>query len=107
MRIADPAHDGELIVGRLDGINRDSTLALIDRILEAENNGLYGKQYGSLFDDHLGLAQWYDYSANQLVYGTSASDPGADSWRYQSYENSLTRDIHAGDNSNYQILDPN
>ncbi len=47
MRIVDPAVDGELIVGRLDGITRDSTLALIDRTLEAEKNGLYGKHYGS------------------------------------------------------------
>ena len=78
MRSVDPAADGELIVGRLDGINRESTLALIDRIMDAEKNGIYGKNYGSQFGSVLGLAQWYDYSANALVYGTSA-----DSWRYQ------------------------
>ena len=78
MRRVDPAADGELIVGRLDGINRDSTLALIDHIMEAEKKGIYGKNYGSRFGRLLGLAQWYDYSANRLVYGTSANG-----WRYQ------------------------
>jgi hypothetical protein len=83
MRIVDPDYDGELIVGRLDGINRDSTLALIDRTIEAENNGVYGKNYGSKYGVLLSRAQWYDYSANRLVYGTSAYGEDADSWRYQ------------------------
>ena len=83
MRIVDPEQDGELIVGRLDGINRDSTVALIDRTIEAEDNGIYGKNYGSKYGVLLSRAQWYDYSANRLVYGTSAYGEDADSWRYQ------------------------
>lgn len=83
MRIVDPAYDGELIVGRLAGINLDSTLTLIERIIDTEDNGIYGKNYGSQFGVLGGRAQWYDYSANRLVYGTSAYGPDADSWRYQ------------------------
>jgi uncharacterized protein (TIGR03790 family) len=83
MRIVDPAYDGELIVGRLDGVNLVSTLDLIDRIIDAENNGIYGKSYGSRFGKGSGRAQWYDYSANRLVYGTSSYGEDADSWRYQ------------------------
>ncbi len=83
MRRVNPAHDGELIVGRIDGVNREATMALIDRIIDVENNGIYGKVYGSRFGKYLGRAQWYDYSANALVYGTSSTGENADSWRYQ------------------------
>ena len=78
MRTVDPQQDGELIVGRIDGITLGSTKALIDRIMDAENTGIYGKLYGAKFSN----ARWWDYSTNKLVYGTSYGSTG-DSWRYQ------------------------
>lgn len=83
MRIVDPQHDGELIVGRLEGVTLDTTKALIDRIMDAENNGIYGKNYGSKFGAYSSHARWYDYSTNKYVYGTSDRGATADSWRYQ------------------------
>lgn len=83
MRIVDPEHDGELIVGRIEGVTLDTTKALIDRIMDAENNGIYGKNYGSKFGTYSGHARWYDYSTNKYVYGTSSRGTDADSWRYQ------------------------
>jgi len=83
MRIVDPANDGELIVGRIDGVSLAATKALIDRIIDAEENGIYGKNYGSKFGAYASHARWYDYSTNTYVYGTSDRDPTADSWRYQ------------------------
>ena len=76
MREVDPEHDRELIVGRIDGLDLDSTKALIDRIIDSERNGIYGKHYGAKFGTN---AQWRDYSIspNQQVY------PGAETWHYQ------------------------
>lgn len=83
MRIVDPKQDAELIVGRIEGVTLASTKALIDRIIAAEKNGIYGKHYGSKFGAYSSHARWYDYAANRYVYGTSDRDPNADSWRYQ------------------------
>lgn len=83
MRIVDPKNDGELIVGRIDGVSLGATKALIDRIIDAENNGIYGKNYGSKFGAYTSYARWFDYSTNTYVYGTSARGNTADSWRYQ------------------------
>lgn len=84
MRIVDPEKDGELIVGRIDGVSLEATRAMIDRIIEAEKNGLYGKHYGSKFSN---AARWYDYSKNELVYGNPDpnifSPKSPDSWQYQ------------------------
>ena len=49
MRIVEPSHDKELIIGRLDGIDLQSTRSLIDRTMNAEQGGIYGKNYGSKF----------------------------------------------------------
>lgn len=83
MRIVDPQNDGELIVGRLEGVTLETTKALIDRIMDAENNGIYGKNYGSKFGAYSSHARWFDYSTNKYVYGTSDRGATADSWRYQ------------------------
>lgn len=83
MRIVEPAEDKEIIVGRIDGINLQAAKSLIDRTMDVEANGLYGKHYGSRYGRLLGRAQWMDYSTNRLVYGTSSSGDTADSWRYQ------------------------
>ena len=83
MRTVDPELDGELVVGRLDGVSLEATKALIDRIVDAEKNGIYGKFYGSKFGAYSSSARWYDYSTNQLVYGTAWDSTNGDSWRYQ------------------------
>ncbi|MGB5281832.1 MAG: hypothetical protein WBN37_11000, partial [Arenicellales bacterium] len=83
MRTVDPVQDAELIVGRIDGLNLDATKRLIDRIIDSENNGVYGKHYGSAFGALSGRAQWLDYRTNKLVYGSASSGANADSWHYQ------------------------
>jgi len=47
MRTIIPAVDRELIVGRIDGLNLKSAMAQIDRTVNAENTGIYGRWYGS------------------------------------------------------------
>ena len=90
MRTVDPQHDGELIVGRIDGVSLQSSKRLIDRIVEAERNGIYGKLYGSWFGALGGVAQWLDYSkigqdgvSNELVYGNALAGVEGNSWHYQ------------------------
>lgn len=95
MRTVDTAHDGELIVGRIDavedgpidvaGVKPSATKALIDRIIDAENNGIYGKLYGSKFDVTAPPASWLDYSRGKAdVYGNTDSAKGdVTSWQYQ------------------------
>lgn len=73
MRVVDPALDNEMIIGRIDGLNLASAKALIDRTIAAEQNGLYGKLYGSLYDG-TGL-RWWDYATSKNIYKTA--------WRYQ------------------------
>lgn len=76
MRVVDPAVDGELIVGRLDGLTTDAAKTLVDRAIAAEENGIFGKFYGSQYVSY-GNARWFDYAKNRLVYGTSATE-----WHY-------------------------
>jgi uncharacterized protein (TIGR03790 family) len=47
MRTVQPDIDRELIVGRIDGLNLDASLALVDRTLAVEGAGIYGSWYGS------------------------------------------------------------
>ncbi len=106
MRTVDPATDGELIVGRIDGLDAASAKALVDRALAAEANGLYGKHYGSRFGSTGGQAVWRDYAGNRYVYGDHLSgwgyqhglfgnlqdslDPSADAVRFVQDNNCLT-----------------
>ncbi|HEB67353.1 MAG TPA: TIGR03790 family protein [Gammaproteobacteria bacterium] len=82
MRIVDPAVDRELIIGRIDGITLESAKAVIDRTLDAEANGLYGKVYSytgyAPLNGSTGM-RWKDYSAGQASIYQGNGDP----WRYQ------------------------
>jgi len=82
MRTVNPATDGELIIGRIDGITVEKAKALVDRALVAEAQGIYGKLYGSQFGSIGGKAVWHDYSAQgyppKYVYGTSSTG-----WQYE------------------------
>jgi uncharacterized protein (TIGR03790 family) len=62
MRTVQPAQDKELIVGRVDGVNLEAAKALIDRAIEAERNGIYGKLYPST-----SFAEWQDYRTGESV----------------------------------------
>ncbi len=77
-----PATDRELIVGRIDGISLQSARALVDRSLDAEANGLYGKVYTyTNYGPHnapTGM-RWKDYSKSN----TNIYDGSGDPWRYQ------------------------
>lgn len=77
MRIVNPTTDGEYIVGRIDGVDLATAKALIDRALDAEGNGLYGKYYGSTFGSTGGVSQWTNYATNTPIYQS-----GGDGWRY-------------------------
>ncbi|RMF74255.1 MAG: TIGR03790 family protein [Acidobacteria bacterium] len=78
MRTVDTAADGELIVGRIDGLTLESAQALVDRAIDAEQKGIYGKLYGSKYGSTGGVARWYDYQSFRYVYGDVNT-----SWRYQ------------------------
>ncbi|MCG8552563.1 MAG: hypothetical protein MI799_19340, partial [Desulfobacterales bacterium] len=77
-----PAWDLELIVGRLDGVTKESTLSLIDRIMDAESNGIYGKVYSvtnnGSYNNPTGM-RWKDYSNSRADIYDGDGDP----WRYQ------------------------
>ena len=47
MRTVQPDTDRELIVGRIDGLDLNASLALVDRALAVEGAGIYGSWYGS------------------------------------------------------------
>ncbi|MFO8102420.1 MAG: hypothetical protein R6U37_09710 [Dehalococcoidia bacterium] len=84
MREVNPAVDNELIIGRIDGIDLNSAKASVDRAIDAENNGIFGKLYSTQQDYHFLIPdyspmQWYDYgSPSTNVYGGSQT-----AWRYQ------------------------
>ncbi|MBD3869634.1 MAG: TIGR03790 family protein, partial [Acidobacteria bacterium] len=78
MRTVDTAFDGELIVSRLEGVDLASAKTLVDRAIDAEGRGIYGKLYGSKYGNIGGKAQWRDYAANSYVYGDLTTG-----WRYQ------------------------
>lgn len=78
MRTVDPSNDKELIIGRIDGLDVESAKKLVDRAIAAENNGVYGKLYGSKFGSTGGKARWYNYETNKQNYGTSLT-----AWKYQ------------------------
>ncbi len=85
MREVDPSIDNELIIGRIDGIDLDSAKALVDRAINAENNGIYGKLYSAQMDYHYldpeySPMQWIQYGSPSYsdVYGSNQT-----AWRYQ------------------------
>ncbi|MCP3937947.1 MAG: hypothetical protein GY708_21570, partial [Actinomycetia bacterium] len=78
MREVIPAVDRELIVGRIDGIDLISAKALVDRALDREQNGIYGKHYGST-----NFFRWSEGgSLGPPVYPPSGTS-SLFGWRYQ------------------------
>ncbi len=75
MREIIPQIDRELIIGRIDGINLEAALSIIDRTLEAEKNGLYGKLYST---NERATQLWRNHESRKLIYGTSST-----AWRYE------------------------
>lgn len=77
-----PSQDRELIIGRIDGLNRAAALAQVDRTLQAEADGWYGTLYGSTE-----FNRWADHSTStrRSIYPASGLSVGALSsgWRYQ------------------------
>ncbi len=63
MRTVIPAQDRELIIGRIDGLDLERAMALVDRAQQAERDGLYGKLYSSTK-----FTRWLDLSTNQPIY---------------------------------------
>jgi len=82
MRLVDPKIDGEFIVGRIDGVTLDTAKALVDRAIDAENQGVFGKLLGSKFGKiaDVGSLRWrqwdnkFDKAPKNEVYS---------SWHYQ------------------------
>lgn len=80
MRTVVPSVDKELIVGRIDGLNQEAALNLVDRAIKAEQDGLYG----NLFSNTQAL-HWVDHSVTsglpKRMY--QPSEGILQSWRYQ------------------------
>lgn len=74
MRNIQPATDREYAIGRIDGVNLESTIALIDRTIAAEQSGVFGKVFGS--DGDGGLRPWMNHATGQSVYVSGQP------WRY-------------------------
>lgn len=71
-----PAQDREYAVGRVDGVDLSSTIGLIDRTIAVEQQGIFGKLFGSAGGDG-GLTQWTDRETGVSIY------PGEGApWRY-------------------------
>ena len=86
MRTVKPSIDKEMIIGRIDGIDLASAKALVDRAIAAEQNGVFGKLYGSQYGNTGGVARWHNYKTNADVYGVSGADSPTlerTAWRYQ------------------------
>ncbi len=83
MRTVIPATDKELIVGRVDGVTYETSIALVDRAISAENNGIYGALFsaGPFKPSNIGPVRWKNYATSKLVYPPSGSLN--DAWRYQ------------------------
>ena len=75
MRPVEPATDRELIVGRIDGLDLNAARTLVDRILAAEQQGIYGTWYGSTK-----FFRWRDAATGATIYPPLASSLLG--WRY-------------------------
>ncbi len=95
MRIVNPAVDREFIVGRIEGVDAASSMKLVDRAIAAEQNGIFGKLYGSKFGPIAIMSnaagaywkQWFPDGTTGVVYP---------SWEYQ---HGLFGDFQAPGNS--------
>lgn len=82
MRIVDTANDGELIVGRVDGVTLQAAKDLVDRTLSAEQNGIFGRLYGTVYSriwKNFGPSSSYMYP----LPPSTSSDTLKLGWRYQ------------------------
>ena len=76
MRTVVPSVDKELIVGRIDGLNQEAALNLVDRAIQAEQNGLYGNLLSNTQ-----VLQWRNHSSLLPIY--QPVEGFLQSWRYQ------------------------
>ena len=76
MRTVIPSVDKELIVGRIDGLNQEAALNLVDRAIQAEQNGIYGNLLSNTQVLH-----WKNHLTNRTIY--QPIDGFLQSWRYQ------------------------
>lgn len=84
MRLVEPSIDYELIIGRIDGIDVDGANALVDRAINAEGKGLFGKLH-SHASTNMALSGYVPDTnfvgpAADVKYGTNSV---GDDWRYQ------------------------
>ena len=81
MRTVDPVIDREFIVGRIEGVDVASSMKLVDRAIAAEQDGIFGKLYGSKFGPQAELSTIYGAYLKQWRPngGTSPIYP---SWEY-------------------------
>jgi len=103
MRTVDPEQDLEFIIGRIDGLTYESAVALVDRAISAEENGIYGRLFGAgaARPNGLGPMRWKDYSTGQFVYPPEGSN--VDGWRYQLGLWNESRPECAAYESNYLV----
>ena len=79
MRTVVPSVDKELIVGRIDGLNQEAALNLVDRAIQAEQNGLYGNLIS-----HTQFQNWLDHSVTGFLKRVYLPLEGPQqTWRYQ------------------------
>jgi len=90
MRLVDPDHDAELIVGRIDGLTTDSAKTLVDRAIAAEASGVYGIHHGAgqTAPSGIGPLHWRDFSTGKSIYGDDTvsvfgTNINGNAWRYQ------------------------
>lgn len=79
MRQIRPDTDRELIVGRVDGLNRAAAQALVDRALRVEQGGFYGRLFGTT-----NFLLWENHSLtlpDSIIYPRTGFSSSA--WHYQ------------------------
>lgn len=76
MRNILPAVDREYAIGRVDGADMAAAIGLIDRTITAEQNGVFGKLFGSAQGDG-GLRNWINRNDGTSVYPGDGAP-----WRY-------------------------
>lgn len=76
MRNILPAMDREYTIGRIDGVDIVSAKALVDRAIDAEQKGFFGKLFGSAGGDG-GLRDWVDHTDGVSIYPGDGAP-----WRY-------------------------
>ena len=68
LRVVEPSLDFELIVGRIDGITKESAYALVDRALQAESEGIFGTVYLNASHQVSGVAGESEWRGNDWTH---------------------------------------